>query len=119
MKNMNKAQTRIDDEVQKTLECFERFEEVECGPEFLTRLEGRIRSLERPFLFRKVPLFQAGYLRAVFLVAVVFLNLAFSFLAFRGVGTRQDSRTDYLSVFADYYNMDTEDAEILLSSDQR
>ena len=93
---------KIEQEVEKTLQCFDQIDKIEPSPWFSTRLQARIRSLEdrteRPVL----PLFTLKVLKPALLALIVFLNLVTMFVVFQreSASTR---KSELISSFASEY----------------
>ena len=114
-----KSKEQIEQEVMKTLQCFEQRESIECNPFFATRVLARIRSLEeeqRARSLRKV--FSLGYLRPALLALIVVLNIASAIIVFRGSQTQTNVREQYLTAFADEYALNQQEYDAFLSTNK-
>lgn len=108
---------RIEQEIDKTLQCFETFQKIEPNPFFYTRLQARIRSVEEQKVRSKHPIFTLSYLRPALLVFLVALNVLSAILVFRGDTTDQtDTRSQYITAFAEEYALTQEEDDLFLSN---
>jgi hypothetical protein len=99
-----KNKDQIEQEVMKTLQCFEHREFIECNPFFSTRVLARIRHLaeeKKARSLRKV--FSPSYLLSALLVLILALNIVSAIIIFRGSSDQMDVRDQYLTAFADEY----------------
>ena len=97
-----KKKARIEEEVEKTLQCFETTEKVEPNPFFYTRLQAKIRSIEE----KKESSKKSGLslaLRPALLLCLVVINLLSAVLVFRESDSQADIREYYLTTFAEEY----------------
>ena len=114
-----KSKAQIEQEVMKTLECFEQRTPIECNPFFSTRVMARIRSLEETQHARSLRrVFSLGYLRPALLALIVVLNIASAIIVFRGTQTQTNGREQYLTAFADEYAMNQQEYDLFLSNQQ-
>lgn len=112
-----KNKKQIEQEVIKTLQCFEHRESIECNPFFSTRVLARIRSLEeekRARSLRKV--FSLSYLRPALLILIVVLNIVSAIMIFRGSRDHMDVRGQYLTAFANEYGLNQQQYDLFLSN---
>ena len=107
---MNK-QERIEEEIEKTLHCFEEFETLEPNPFFLTRLKAKIRNSEAEQARSGESGWNVWSLRPILLSILVVLNLFSAILVYRGHErqTAPDARAQYLAAFAQEYALTQED----------
>ena len=105
---------RIEEEVEKTLQCFEDFEKLEPNPFFLTRLKAKIRSFEAEQERTIQPGRRLWFLHPAVLSLLVVLNLFSAILVFRGSDTHMetDSRSQYIAAFAEEYSLNQEDSNL-------
>ncbi len=107
----------IEQEVEKTLRCFETIENIESDPFFYTRLQAKIRDLEEKKKPARHPGFSIGYyLRPALLVLLVVFNILSAVLVFRGSDTQSDVRQYYLTTFADEYALNQDEYDLFLST---
>jgi hypothetical protein len=105
---------RIEEEVQKTLQCFEDFEKIEPNPFFLTRLKARIRSLEAEQAHTLLPGRRVWFLHPAVLSLLIVANLFSAILVLRGSATHMetDTRSQYIAAFAEEYLLNQEDTDL-------
>ena len=114
-----KSKEQIEQEVMKTLQCFEQRESIECNPFFSTRVLARIRSLEEEQRMRSLrKVFSLGYLRPALLALIVVLNITSAIIVFRGTQTQTNVREQYLTAFADEYALNQQEYDVFLSNQQ-
>jgi hypothetical protein len=99
-----KSKEQIEQEVQKTLQCFENRTPLESNPFFSTRVLARIRSLEEEQHARSLrKVFSLSYLRPALLTLIIALNVVSAIVIFRGSHNQTTVRDQYLTAFADEY----------------
>jgi hypothetical protein len=72
---MNNRKHKIENEIDKTLRLLDEIELVDPGPHFYSKLQNRIRNLDRKPGFTLNDLFSPVVLRPAFLVFLVLLNI--------------------------------------------
>ena len=108
---------QIEQEVIKTLQCFEHRESIECSPFFSTRVLARIRRLEeekRTRSLRKV--FSLSSLRPALFILIVVLNIVSAIMIVRGSRDHMDAREQYLTAFANEYGLNQQQYDLFLSN---
>lgn len=111
---MNRKE-RIEQEVIKTLQCFDQMEKIKSSPLFYTRLQAKIRSLEdrhERFAFK---IFSLNILRPAFLIFIVVLNLISAIYMLQGNSYQIDDRNEYISELADDYTFRQNDFNSLMA----
>jgi len=118
---MNKAKQKekIDREVQKTLECFDQVEQIEAGPSFFSRIQGKLRENEEKPGFQFAPPLKFGFLRTTFLLFIITVNLVLAILVLQKGKSQPENRTEYISVIASYYDLKSDSMDSLFSSEKR
>ena len=106
--------TRIAEEVEKTLQCFEDFENIEPNPFFFTRLKARIRSFEGRKGARLSPGMEyqrtpSGIIKSAGSDKYFFGNPCVSG---RDTQIETDPRKQYIAAFADEYSLNQEDTDL-------
>lgn len=101
-----KRQDLIQQEVQKTLQCFEQEDTIKSSPNFYARLMGKIKQLEQKKNFSFSWVFNRKALRPVFIVTLLALNIFSTAFFLLRSGYRQDVREKYISKMADEYTLD-------------
>lgn len=114
----NKAE--IEQEVLKTLQCFEQRERIAPRPFFATRVMAKISRLEDAQQARSRRLaFGLGYLRPALLTLIVVLNIVSALIVFRGTPTptpaQTTARAQYLTAFADEYALSQPEYDTFLA----
>ena len=104
---MNKRE-RIEQEIEKTLECFDRAEHLKVDPYFYTRLQARIKDIEKRKRFSWQEMLSVKALRPILLTAIVVLNIFTAMMVFQGTDRRTDTREQCLTDFAEEYSLDLE-----------
>ena len=107
-----KKQTRIEEEVEKTLACFESFEPVEPNPFFSTQLRARIREFEEQKALARQPRWSPGVLRPALLSIFLVLNVVSAVYLFQGQTQSADSRSQYLAAFSEDYALVQDDYDL-------
>lgn len=111
-----KNREQIEQEVIKTLQCFEHKESIECHPFFSTRVLAKLRNLEeekRAHSLRKV--LSLSYLRPAVLILIIVLNIVSVLVIFQGSSDQMDVRGQYLTAFADEYGLNQQKYDLFLS----
>ena len=99
---------KIEQEVQKTLDCFDQSEQLKTNPFFYTRIKAKIEDLEsygkKPNLADLV----WGVLKPAFLFGIIVINIftATSFL--KNPGDTNTSREQIINTFAQEFSLDSE-----------
>jgi hypothetical protein len=106
--------TRIAEEVEKTLQCFEDFEKIEPNPFFLTRLKARIRSFEGEKERVSHSEWSIRGLRPALLCLLVVINIFSAILVFQGKDsqTETDTRSQSIAAFAEEYSLNQQDDDL-------
>ena len=99
-------QEKIEQEIVKTLECFETAERLKADPYFYRRLQARIKGNEKQKRFSLQGILSAKALRPALITAIVVLNIFTAMMVFKGTDGRIDSRDQYLTAFAEEYSLD-------------
>ena len=107
---MIKRKQKIEQEIEKTLEQFERAERLPSNPYFYTRVQARLNKRAEKQRWAVVP----GLLKPVFLVLLLSFNIATAMYFFRGESTQSAARSDLLSEFAQEYGLEESDSEIFI-----
>ena len=105
---------RIEQEVEKTLQCFNDIETVEPRSFFFTRLKAGIMSIEAEKARAKQRGWIVASLRPALLSLLIVLNLISAVAIFRGAETQTDSRSESLAAFAEEYSF-TQETDDLFS----
>ena len=112
-----KRKEHINEEVRKTLECFDTFEQIEPGPFFAARVQANINALERQKT-GKTSFLTVGRLRPALIAVMLVLNLlsaATVMTLFRSKSEQTDSRTQYLAAVTEEYALNQNDYYLYLS----
>jgi len=96
---------QIENEVQKTLQSFDKKETIESSPFFYTRLQDKIRGLEEKKRFSTMQIFNRRVLLPAFVVVIVLFNILSLALVSRKSAYQSDIRKEYISELAEEYAM--------------
>jgi hypothetical protein len=119
MKKTNKN-LKIEEEVKKTLDCFDLDKRIEPSPTFFIKLRTKIRNLEAKSRDQKILFLRPGLLGVSLLVMLVALNLVFGILVFQTEKQQPENREDSISSIVSYYNLNQRSLDLsLLSEDKR
>ncbi len=114
-----KRKERIEEEVKKTLVCFDFGERIETSSTFFVKLGTKIRNLEAKSGDQKIPFFRPGLLRVSLVVMLAALNLVFAILVFRTGREQPGNREDYISSIVSYYNLNQSSPDLSLLSENK
>ncbi len=106
----------IEQEVEKTLQCFETSEKIEPNPFFYTRLHAKIRALEEKEERSRRQRFILSSLGPALLVFLVVLNVLSAILVFRESEDQSDVRSQYIAAFVEEYSLGQDDNDLFLSN---
>lgn len=106
---MNRKQ-KIEQEVEKTLEQFERAERLPGNPYFYTRVQARLDESEPVKRKSLVP----AVLKPVFLGVLVSLNVLTAVYFLSGSSAQTADRSDLLSEFAQEYGLEESDSDLFI-----
>ena len=107
---MRERRKRIDQEVERTLACFDDLETINPSPFFNTRLEAKLESHHKGKELFLIGIFNRVALRPVLIACLIILNVCSSVILFRGDGNQTESRKENLKAFASSYSLiQTED----------
>ncbi len=112
-----KGKKHIEEEVGKTLECFDSFEQIEPGPFFAARVQANIEALERQRT-EKTPFLTVGRLRPALIAVMLVLNLlsaATVMTLFRSRAEQTGERAQYLAAVTEEYALNQNDYYLYLS----
>jgi hypothetical protein len=99
-----KSKEQIEQEVMKTLQCFEQRIPLESNPFFSTRVLARVRNLEEEKKARSLrKVFSLGSLRPALLTLIIVLNVVSAIIILRGNQNQTTVRDQYFTAFADEY----------------
>jgi hypothetical protein len=112
-----KSKAEIEQEVQKTLDCFEQKPSIAWNPFFATRVMFRVRELDE---HQRVPalrrVFSLATLRPALLALIVVVNIVSAIYVWRGNQPQTDTRAQALSAFADEYTWNQQEYDVFLST---
>ncbi len=103
---MNRKE-KIQQEIQKTLDCFDQVEPLKANPFFYTRLQSRINDLNRNKWQLKRWKFVWGVLKPALLIFVVAVNILTAIVVLKSQNNNQYSRTQLLNAFAQEMTLDS------------
>lgn len=98
-----KAQKRIEQEVDKTIACFDQVERIESNPYFYVRVMGKILSREQQERYPVSWLPGMSLLRPVFPIAIAIVNLATVALVLKNGASDAENREAMLTSLAENY----------------
>lgn len=98
----------IEQEIERTLLCFDEAERLKADPFFYTRLQTRIKDLEERKGFSLQGLLNVKVLRPALLTLVIVMNIVTTFVVFQKVDRQTDYRDQYLTSFAEEYSLNQE-----------
>ncbi len=108
---------RVQEEVEKTMSLLDRVENLEAGPYFYTRVEARLRQIEREEKTKQPGIFGVRVLKPALLVLLLIVNLfsAVFFLVESGdTGQAEKKYRSYVSQLVGEYwpSQDTYDISV-------
>jgi hypothetical protein len=112
-----KSHSEIEDEVNKTLECFDTFEQIEPNPFFAARVQANIEALERRKAEKKAPV-RFGRLRPALVAVMLVLNILSAVTAItvlRTKDTQEETRKRYLAAVIEEYSLNQNEYYLYLS----
>ena len=112
-----RGHSEIEDEVNKTLECFGTFEQIEPNSFFAARVHAHIEALERRKAEKKA-LVRFGRLRAVLVAVMLVLDILSAMTAvtmLQTKGTQPENRKQYLAAVIEEYSLNQNDYYLYLS----
>ena len=101
---------KIEQEVQKTLEQFDRAERLRPNPFFYTRVRARIDERERAKRWS----FLAGVLKPAFLVLLVVFNTITAAFFLRDKATESMDRRELVMAFAQELGLETRETDLFV-----
>lgn len=104
---MMNRKAKIEEEVQKTLACFDQAEPLKANPFFYTRLKARIDELDGQKARAKNREFVAGILQPTLLTFVVAVNVFTAVIFFTQKSEENSNRAQLLNAFASEMTLDT------------
>ena len=99
-----KRKERIEQEIEKTLQCFDSIERIQARPFFFTRLKVRIAKLEAGDLSANRS--KWGFIRSsasAFVCLLIILNLISALVSFRKADNPEELRRMNIVAFAEEY----------------
>lgn len=117
--NKTKRKLEIEEEVKKTLICFDFGERIEPSPTFFMKLRTKIQNIETKSGDQKIPFFRPELLRVSLVVMLVALNLVFAILVFRTGREQPENRENYISSIVSYYNLNESSLDLSLLSENK
>ncbi len=106
---MNRKQ-KIEQEIEKTLEQFERAERMPGNPYFYTRVQARMDEADEAKRRTLIP----AALKPVFLGALLSLNILTAVYFLSGNSAQTADRSDLLSEFAQEYGLEESDSDLFI-----
>jgi len=100
-----KAQERIEQEVDKTIACFDHADKIESDPYFYVRVMGKILSQERQERYPVSWLPGMSLLRPVLPIAIVIVNLVTVALVLKSEVSDTENRETRLTALAEQYSL--------------
>lgn len=94
---------KIEQDVEKTLSCFDHIEHLQPNPWFLTRLQARVRSIEGQTPRPALSLFGLSIVRPAIFALIVVLNVLTVLLVFQRQGDLIEYRSELVSRVAAEY----------------
>jgi hypothetical protein len=107
---MNKKEI-IDQEVQKTLQCFEPLEKVSADPYFYTRLQVRLRQQHQQ-KENKLELFGPRWWRPALVGMIIILNLTTAALVYLSNEKNKELNQDTWTTLAAEYGLNQDDNDL-------
>ena len=102
MKNKNQ---HIEQEIEKTLDSYNKTEKIECSPFFYTRLMGNIESLEKK---QKHKVFESDLirlLRPTLLILIIILNIVSGIYFFNYTTEQSQERSQYIKSLSEEFTI--------------
>jgi hypothetical protein len=101
----------INQEVQKTLDCFNQLGRIPASPYFYTRLQAKMDSRQKEKVNRRT-IFSSRAWRPAFIGIIIVLNLTTAILVYLSNGQSKDFTDDTLTVLATEYNLNQDDSDL-------
>ena len=100
-----KIKERIEQEIEKTIACFEHADKIENDPYFYVRLMAKIRSpkQQRWYLVPWLP--RMSLLRPALPIAIVIVNLVTVTLVLKSGSSASENRETRLTALAEQYSL--------------
>ncbi len=111
---MNKKEV-INQEVQKTLDCFNHLGKLSPSPYFYTRLQANMKSRPEQEETRG-SIFSSRLWRPAFIGIIIVLNLTTAVLVYLSKSQSKEFANDTLTVLATEYNLNQDDRDLLIDS---
>lgn len=96
---------RIEQEVEKTIQCFESAEKLEDNPFFYTRVKARIESRKKQSR-KNLWQFSWGILKPAFFVLIVVINIVTVTIYFTSKQSQTNDQEQLLQAFAQEFTLD-------------
>ncbi len=103
---MNKKQ-KIEQEVQKTLDCFDQSEHIKSNPFFYTRVKTRIEELENHERKSELGNLAWGILKPALLFSLIAMNIVTATLFMKKPGDQINSREQVINTLVLEFSLDS------------
>jgi cytochrome c-type biogenesis protein CcmH/NrfG len=108
----------IEEQVEKTLECFKQVQSIEPNPFFYTRLEAEIESRQRQQNQSENRLITLNVIWPVFLALIIAINIISAVILFQNGEYQLEDRKEYLAAFAEEYSFNQSDYNYISNNNQ-
>jgi len=105
----------INQEVEKTLDCFKQLGKLPASPYFYTRLQAKMNSPQKEEENHGT-IFSYRLWRPAFIGIIIVLNLTTAVLVYLSNGQGKDLTDDTLTVLATEYNLNQDDRDLFNGS---